>query len=111
MIASLKRPAAMSAIVVGGVSAQTVYFSYSKTGFNSTGSWESPNPKVKLDMTETQIDCFREMKTRVIATADNLMGRPHVFTNYMEVIKWDEDRLIATDTSPICMALAQAARK
>jgi hypothetical protein len=33
------------------------------------------------------------------------MGRPHVDTSYMDVIKWDGDGLIATDSSPICMAL------
>jgi hypothetical protein len=40
-----------------------------------------------------------------MATADNAMGRPHVFTNYLEVIKWDDNGLIATDSSPICMTL------
>jgi hypothetical protein len=45
------------------------------------------------------------MKTCVIATADNLMGRPHVFTSYLDVIKWDYGGLIATDSSPICMTL------
>src|SRR5258708_17644935 len=45
------------------------------------------------------------MKTCVLATADNLMGRPHVFTSYLDVIKWDGDGLIATDSSPICMTL------
>ena len=56
-------------------------------------------------MTETQIDCFRETKTCVLATANNLMGRPHVFTSYLDIIKWDDDGLIATDSSPICMTL------
>ena len=88
-----------------GAPAQTVYFNYLKTGFFATGSWESSDPNVKTDMTETQIDCFREMKTCVLATADNLMGRPHVFTSYLDVIKWDDDGLIATDSSPICMSL------
>lgn len=85
--------------------AQVIYFNYSKVGFFATGSWESPNPSEKSDMTETQIDCFREMKTCVMATADNLMGRPHIFTSYMDIIKWDDDGLIATDSSPICMSL------
>jgi hypothetical protein len=82
-----------------------IYFNYTKTGFFATGSWESPDPNVKTDMTETQIDCFKEMKSCVVATADNAMGRPHVSTNYLDVIKWDDDGLIATDSSPICMTL------
>jgi hypothetical protein len=56
-------------------------------------------------MTETQIDCFKETKTCVVATADNLMGRPHISTSYLDVIKWDDDGLIATDSTPICMTL------
>ncbi|HET6932589.1 MAG TPA: hypothetical protein VFI45_19850 [Candidatus Acidoferrum sp.] len=86
-------------------SAQAVYFNYSKSGFFATGSWESPDPNIKTDMTETKIDCFKEIKTCVLATAENLMGRPHVFTSYLGVIKWDDDGLIATDSSPICMTL------
>jgi hypothetical protein len=41
-------------------------------------------PDVKTAMTETKIDCFREMKTCVLATADNMMGRPHVFHQLSE---------------------------
>jgi hypothetical protein len=69
------------------------------------GSWESPDPSEKTVMTETKIACFGEWKTCVVATADNLMGRPHVFTSYLEVIKWDDDGLIATDSSGTCMTL------
>ena len=84
---------------------KVIYFEYTKAGFFATGSWESHDPNVKTDMTETQIDCFKEMKTCVMATADNLMGRPHVFTSYLNVIKWDDDGLIAIDSSAICMNL------
>jgi len=100
-----KRLLALSVLFTLGVSAQVAYFNYSKIRFFATGSWESPDPNVKTSMTETQIDCFKEMKTCVLATADNLMGRPHVFTSYLDVIKWDDDGLIATDASPICMTL------
>jgi hypothetical protein len=100
-----KRFLALSALFTLGVSAQVIYFNYSKNSFFATGSWESPDLSVKTDMTETKIDCFKEMKTCVLATADNLMGRPHVFTSYLDVIKWDDDGLIATDSSPICMTL------
>jgi hypothetical protein len=100
-----KRFLALSVLFTLTVSAQVVYFNYSKNGFFATGSWESPDPNIKTDMTETKVDCFREMKTCVLATADNLMGRPHVFTSYLDVIKWDDDGLIATDSNPICMTL------
>ena len=100
-----KRFLALSVLFTLTVSAQVVYFNYSKLSFSSTGSWESPDVSVKTGMTETQIDCFRQIKTCVMATADNVMGRPHVFTSYLDVIKWDDDGLIATDSSPICMTL------
>jgi len=100
-----KRFLALSVLFTLAASTQTVYFNYSKIGFFARGSWESPDPNVKTSMTETQIDCFRDKKTCVMATADNMMGRPHVFTSYMDVIKWDDDGLIATDSSPTCMTL------
>jgi hypothetical protein len=95
----------LSGIFAAGVSADVVYFNYSNSGFFATGSWESPDPKAKPDMTETQIDCFRELKTCVLATADNIVGRPHIETSYLDVIQWTSDGLIATDSSPICMTL------
>jgi hypothetical protein len=101
----LSRFLALSVLLTLGVPAQVVYFRYTKMGFFATGSWELQDSNVKTDMTETQIDCFKEMKTCVMASADNLMGRPHVFTSYLDVIKWDDDVLIATDSSPICMTL------
>ena len=67
---------ALGVLFTLSVSAQSNYFRYSKDSFFATGSWESPDPKIKTDMTETQVDCFREIKTCVLATADNLMGRP-----------------------------------
>jgi hypothetical protein len=100
-----KRFFALSVLFTLTVSAQVVFFTYSKSGFFATGSWESPDPNDKTAMTETRIDCFRELKTCVLATADIIMGRPHVFTNYLDVIKWDDNGLIATDASPMCMTL------
>lgn len=102
---AIKKLLAVTAFCSLGLYAQVIYFNYSRTGFFATGSWESPDANVKTDMTETQIDCFIEMKTCVMATADNLMGRPHVFTSYLDIIKWDDNGLIATDSSPICMTL------
>jgi len=62
-----KRFLALSVLFTLTVSAQVIYFNYSKIGFFATGSWESPDPNVKTEMTETKIDCFREMKTCVLA--------------------------------------------
>ena len=102
---SLARFLTLSLLFTLGVSAQVIYFEFTESGLFATGSWESQDANVKTDMTETQIDCFKQMKTCVLATADNLMGRPHVFTSYLDVIRWDDDGLIATDSSPVCMNL------
>jgi hypothetical protein len=104
-LSSFARFLALSVLLTLTVSAQVIYFDFNRIGFFATGSWESPEPTVKTEMTETQIDCFKEMKTCVLATAENFMGRPQVSTSYLDVIKWDEDGLIATDSSPVCMAL------
>jgi len=100
-----KRLFTLSILVTLALAAQSRYFRYSKASFSATGSWESPDPNVKSEMTETKIDCFRERKTCVVATADSKMGRPHVFTSYLDVIKWDDDGLVAADSSPICMTV------
>jgi hypothetical protein len=105
VLAMLTRLLALTLLLAVGASAQVISFDYSKIGFFATGSWESPDPTVKTEMTETQIDCFKETKVCMVATADNQMGRPHVFTSYFDIIKWDDDGLIATDSSPICMTL------
>jgi hypothetical protein len=88
-----------------GAPTSNIHFDFSADGFFATGSWESPDPTVKTDMTETQIDCFRQTKMCVLATADNILGRPHIETNYLDVIQWTSNGLIATDSSPICMTL------
>jgi hypothetical protein len=102
----LARLLALTILFTFAVSAQVIYFDFTRINFFATGSWEAQDPTVKIEMTETQIDCFRQMKTCVLATAENFMGRPQVSTSYLDVIKWDEDGLIATDSSPICMTLA-----
>jgi hypothetical protein len=73
-LSSLARFFALNVLFTLGVSAQVIYFDFTEIGFFARGSWESQDPNVKTD---------------------NLMGRPHVFTSYLDVIKWD-DGLIAT---------------
>ena len=58
-----KRFLALSVLFTLGVSAQ-VAFNYSKRGFSARGSWESPDPSVKTDMTEAKIDCFTREKAK-----------------------------------------------
>jgi len=54
-------------------------------------------------MSETEIDCDRQSKTCVEATAEYYSGHPHVSLAYFEVVKWDGNGLIATSSEAICM--------
>jgi len=86
--------------------ASTIYFSYDKDGFSATGNWIPADPKNKPAFSsETEIDCFKNNMTCVEATAEFYMSHPHVTLNYLTVIRWDKDGIIATNSSPICMTV------
>lgn len=52
---------------------------------------------------ETQIDCDHKSKTCIEATAEYRFDHPHVFLNYFEVVKWDENGIVATSDSAVCI--------
>src|SRR5262249_3563276 len=82
----------------------TVFFVHDKDNFSATGNWIPADPKGKPAFpSETQIDCFRSNMTCVEAIAEFYMGHPHVMLNYLQVIKWDTDGIVARDSSKICM--------
>jgi len=83
-----------------------LFFTYDKNSFSATGNWTPADQKEKASfLSETQIDCSRTGKSCVEATAEFYMGHPHVTLNYLQIIKWDNDGIIATDSSGICMAV------
>jgi hypothetical protein len=86
-------------------SAQVIYFNHTKTTFFATGNWAAADANIKFPFSETQIDCFKNGKSCVEATAETYMGHPHVSINYLDVLKWDEDGIIATDSSGTCMTI------
>jgi hypothetical protein len=91
-----------------GVSARetVLFFSYDKNNFSATGKWVPADPKQKPGYpSETQIDCSRSSMTCTEATAEFYVGYPHVMLNYLQVLKWDKDGIVATSSSAICMTI------
>ena len=88
-------------------SARPIFFAYDKNGFSATGSWIPADTKTSSSVrSETEIDCFKNSLSCVEATAEFYSGHPHVTLNYLQVIKWDNDGIIASDSSGICMTVA-----
>ena len=52
---------------------------------------------------ETQINCDRQSKTCIAATAEYSSGHPHVSIEYFQLLKWDVDGIIATSNDAVCM--------
>jgi hypothetical protein len=86
-------------------SAQVIYFDHSASGFFATGNWASADASVKAPLSETRIDCFKNSKSCVEATAEYYMGHPHVSISYLDVLKWDGNGIIAADSSGSCMTV------
>jgi hypothetical protein len=101
----MKRFIAISLLIALTTPAQVIYFNHDESSFSATGNWASSDASVKAPLTETEIDCFKNGKMCVEATAEYYMGHPHVSVNYLDVIKWDKDGIIATDASGSCMTV------
>jgi len=40
----------------------------------------------------------------VEATAEYYMSHPHIAVSYPEIVKWDKDGIVATESSGVCMS-------
>jgi hypothetical protein len=86
--------------------ASNIYFNYDNDSFWATGNWIPADPNDKPGFpSETEIDCFRSSKNCVEAIAEFYMWHPHITLNYLDIIKWDRDGIIARDSSKICMTV------
>lgn len=101
----MKRLVAISSLVTLTASAQVIYFNNNAGLVSATGNWASVDASIKAPFSETQIDCFKNSMSCVEATAESYMGHPHVIINYLDVLKWDSNGIIATDSSGICMTV------
>jgi hypothetical protein len=82
----------------------TLYFFADSSGFSATGRWVPSDIKDKAAYpSETEIDCDRPSKTCTEATAEYYSGHPHVSLTYFAIVKWDENEIVATSSSSICM--------
>jgi hypothetical protein len=80
-----------------------LYFFVDANGFSANGRWVPADSKDKAAYpSETEIDCIRETKKCIEATADYSYGHPHVTVNYYDIVKWDGDGIIATSSALQC---------
>ena len=81
-----------------------LYFFVTSDGFSATGRWVPSDPKDKAAFpSETEIICDHGSKSCIEATAELFSGHPHVSTAFYQVVKWDENGLIASSEDGICM--------
>lgn len=86
--------------------APPIYFSHDKNNFTATGDWTPADTKTSSSFpSETEIDCFKSSLSCVEATAEFYSGHPHVTLNYLQVIRWDDDGMVVSDSSGICMTV------
>jgi hypothetical protein len=80
-----------------------LYFSGDSSGFYSVGRWAlADNEKMAFE-SETEIDCDPQRKFCVESTAELSYGAPHVNVEWFEVEKWDDNGIIATSSTSLCM--------
>jgi hypothetical protein len=87
-------------------SSSPIFFSRDENNFTATGSWIPADTRTSSSVpSETEIDCFKNSLSCVEATAEFYSGHPHVTLNYPQVIRWDDDGIVASDSSGICMTV------
>jgi hypothetical protein len=96
----------LSASVYAQKALPNLHFAVDSKSFYAAGRWMPSDPKKKSDFpSETEINCDRQSMTCVEATAEYYSGHPHVSLDYFGIVKWDENGIIATSSSGICMTV------
>lgn len=81
-------------------------FGFDNDSFYVVGKWVPADEKQKADiLNEIEINCFRKTMTCVQGSAEYYMSYPHVSLGYFDVIRWDKDGIISTDSTKECMTL------
>jgi hypothetical protein len=97
---------AIALLFASATSAQTIFFGHTKDSFSATGYWTATDTKIKPSwQSETIVDCDKNIMMCVEATAEFYMGHPHASLSYLHVMRWDNDGIIATDSSGVCMTV------
>jgi hypothetical protein len=93
-----------SALVSSQYARPHLRFSAGSNGFVAFGRWTPSDPKDHdFSPSETEIECEHQSRSCAEATAKYFAGTPHVSLEYFEVAKWDENGIIATSSSKVCM--------
>jgi hypothetical protein len=80
------------------------YFFVESDQFSAVGKWVPADPKDKNSMPqEVQIDCFRELRMCVEATAEFYV-HAHVNVSYPKILQWDTNGIVARDDEGVCMS-------
>lgn len=90
--------------LLGQKTERPIFFVVDEFGFSATGKWVPADANEKPGFpSETEIDCDKKEMSCVEATAEIYSGHPHVSLSYLQVVKWDNDGIIATSSSGACM--------
>ncbi len=82
----------------------SLHFTADSNSLYAVGRWVPTDPKEKSPFpSETEIDCNRQTKTCIEATAEFYSGHPHISITHFEVLKWDGNGIVASSSSGICM--------
>jgi len=83
-----------------------LHFDVSSDNFYSSGRWIPSDPKQKAPYpSETIIECDRQSRWCVEATAELYSGHPHVSTDSLVISKWDGSGITAISENGICMTV------
>jgi hypothetical protein len=75
------------------------------SGFSAEGTWTPVDPKSHAAFpAETEIDCDRAARSCTEATAEYFSGQPHISVTYFQIIKWDENGIVASNTDAVCVS-------
>lgn len=97
---------AMCVAVSGQGTERPVFFLVASDSFSATGKWVSLSTELKDQPPipqEVEIDCSKNTRTCIEAMAEYYMGSPHISIQYLDVIKWDKNGIVAGSSSGICM--------
>lgn len=71
-----------------------------------TGKWKATTGREGDEVAYkhvVEIDCFKAQDTCMVATANVIEGEPDLMVEYYDVIRWDQNGIVAENSEPICV--------
>ena len=82
-----------------------LYFFVDQSSLSAEGSWVPADPKDHAaNESETELDCEKQTGECIEATADEYAGHPHISVTYFQVVKWDSNGIIASNSDAVCVS-------